>query len=108
MSLDMVGFMIDWFSAEVTHDGEVLFSTDSRNALIAWANAHHEHASASYYAIYCMQDNGHEQESAGPVSDLIDWPEPPEVEPDWETLEANAYGAIYGRSTPIVDVDVLF
>ena len=31
-----------------------------------------------------------------------------EAEPDWDTLEANAYGSVYGRSTPIVDVDILF
>ena len=88
MALSMAGHMIEWFSAEVIDDGEVIFQTDSRDELIAWANSHKDLASATYSAIYSMTDGNSEQEDVGPVADLIDWPELDEqfseYELDWQ------------------------
>lgn len=103
MKLDMAAHMLEWFWAEVMVDGEIVYTTSSRDDLIDWANQHMDLAHATFYANYQMADDTRDGEEVGPLADLITWPDPEPVEPDWAALEENAYGYQAGHSTPLVE-----
>lgn len=64
-------------------------------------------------AIITLKDGKHKWAAVPELNSLIDEANVDaaeeaamcEPEPDWDELEANAYGSAYGRSTPIVEVD---